>query len=189
MKIKVSDVILLWVRNHCSSFWLQSQKYTYYEKSLSFSPPWPLFNYFSVVPFQVLQYKGNNGTQQSILKRAAKVTKGVEHSHEERLRKLRLLDLKRRPRRDLVIPYKFLNGGCKTIIVRLFSMVHSERIRGSKGQKLKHRRLPLNIKKEIFSESSPGKSEIIRRISHLCWKQWRNYSSCLNHLQVSLVMF
>lgn len=152
-----------------------------YDKSLSFTPPWPLFGItLSENWFWVLQYKGNNDILQRILKRATKVTKGLEHSCEERLRKLGPLDLKRRPRRNLINPYKLLNGGCKTNWVRLFSVVHSERSRG-KGQKLKHRRFPLNNRKEISSESSPDKSELSRTIPHLCWKQWRN-SSCLNQV-------
>lgn len=92
-----------------------------------------------------------------IRKRSTKVTKGLEDlSHEQRLRKLGLLSLERRLRRDFINPYTYLNGGCKTNTVRLISMVPSERVRG-KGQKLEKRRFSLNIRKEIFTESSPDR--------------------------------
>ncbi|KAK4828792.1 hypothetical protein QYF61_000849 [Mycteria americana] len=43
-----------------------------------------------------------------------------------------------------------LNGFCKEDVARLFSMVPSNRTRGN-GHKLKHRRLPLNIRKPFFT--------------------------------------
>lgn len=79
----------------------------------------------------VPQYKGENDILQRIQKRATEVTNGLEYlCHEKRLRKLRLLSLRRRHRRDLINPYKYLNREHNTNRVRLFSMVPSERTRG-----------------------------------------------------------
>lgn len=169
---------MLWIRNHWCSFWLQSQKYAHYDKSLSFSPPWAFF----VITF--LESSSGFSSTREIMTHYRESWNGplrwLRIWSIARKKAMRLLNLKRRPRKELINPYKYLNRACKTNRVRLFSMVPSGRTRG-KGQKLEHGKFPLKIRKEIFTESSSEKSEIIRTISHLCWKQWRN-SSCHNQV-------
>jgi len=51
---------------------------------------------------------------------------------------------------DLIKVYKYLQGGCKEDGARLFSVMPSDRTRGS-GHRLKHRRSPLNTRKHFFT--------------------------------------
>jgi len=75
------------------------------------------------------------------------MVRGMEHlSHEERLRDLGLFRLKkRRLRGDLTNAYKYLKGGYQEDGAKLFSVVPSDRTRGS-GHKLKHG----NMRKNFF---------------------------------------
>jgi len=78
--------------------------------------------------------------------------KELQHiSYEERLRKLgQFTQDKRRFRGDFINVYKHLKGGCKEDGTILFSVVSSDRTRGS-GHKLKHRRVHLRIGKHFFT--------------------------------------
>ena len=55
--------------------------------------------------------------------------------------------------------YKYLKGGCKEVSARLFSLVPSDRTRGN-GHRLKHRKLPLNSRKDCFTEGDLALAEV-----------------------------
>ncbi|GAB0177744.1 translation initiation factor IF-2-like [Grus japonensis] len=71
-------------------------------------------------------------------------------SYEERLRELGTVrSREEKAQRDLINMYKYLKGGWKEDVARLFSVVPSDRTRGD-GHKVEHRRFPLSIRKHFF---------------------------------------
>jgi len=77
--------------------------------------------------------------------------KGLEYlSCEERLRAGTVQPGEEKDQGNLVNVHKYLKGGCKEDGARLFSVVPRDTTRGN-GHKPKHKRFPLNIRKQFFT--------------------------------------
>ena len=78
--------------------------------------------------------------------------KGLEHlPNEERHSDLGLFSMgERLPRGDLINAYKYLKGRSQVDDAGLFSVMCSNRTRGS-GHKLEHRKFYLNLRKNFFT--------------------------------------
>lgn len=79
-----------------------------------------------------------------------KMIRGLEQLfYEERLSELGLFSSEKRALRgNLINAYNYLKGGCQEDGASLFSVVPSNRIKGS-GHKLKHRKSHLNMSKSF----------------------------------------
>jgi len=105
--------------------------------------------------------QGRHGhTGKSPAKVSRKVMKGLEHlSYEGRLRELLSLD-RRRLKGNLTNMCKHLKEGCKDDGARLCPVVPSDGARSS-GQELKHRRVPLNVRRCFFAaQDAQGGCEV-----------------------------
>jgi len=106
----------------------------------------------SCIHFWAHKFKKDEELMERVQLKAMKMIRGLEHLlYEERLRELGLFSLKKtRLRRDLINAYKYLQGGCQEEGARLNSVVPSDRTRGN-GHKQKHRKFPLNMRKNFIT--------------------------------------
>lgn len=102
--------------------------------------------------FWAPQFKKDRELLDRVQQRATKMIRGLEQlSYEERLTDMWLFSLEnRRLRGDLINAYQYLKGGWQEDGSRLFSVVPSDRTRGSR-HKLEHGKFHLNIRKNFFT--------------------------------------
>jgi len=99
----------------------------------------------SCVQFWALQFKRDMNVWKRNQRRATKMMRGLEHlPYEERLTGT-VQPGEKQAQGDLKSVYKYLKGGCKQDKARPFSVLLSDRTRGS-GCRQKYRRYPLNIR-------------------------------------------
>lgn len=96
--------------------------------------------FFSCVRFCVSQYKREMKLLEGVQQRAAEMVKVLEHIW----RAGTVLPGEKKAQRDLISVCKCLKEGCTEN-----ALVSSDRARGN-GHKLKHRRFPLNIRKQFL---------------------------------------
>jgi len=104
------------------------------------------------VQFWAPLFKKDEELLKRVQQKVTRMMRGLEHlSYEERLRELGMFSLeKRRLRGDLINAYTYLKDGCQEDGARLFPVVPSNRTRGNR-QKVKHKRIHLNMRKNFFT--------------------------------------
>ncbi|KAK4830044.1 hypothetical protein QYF61_008382 [Mycteria americana] len=103
------------------------------------------------VQFWVPQYERDMDILDRVQQRATKAIKGLGHLLRGQAERAGTVQLgEEKARGHLINVYKYLKGGYTAYGARLFPVVPNNRTRDN-GHKLKHRRVPLNIRKHFFT--------------------------------------